>query len=299
MPKKKTSGAFDPQQGPLYFLAGNGPSVLAAGEMHPAILIALDGLMSEDAERILVQLLDSGVQVMIDSGVFSLCSTHSKLTGMPLPEVFALHPEQVQGYDKLWKRYAYILETYGDRVWGAVEIDLGGARVSTETRERIESELGWVPIPVYHPVTDHYDYFDELLATYDRVCVGGSVSTKGPVRRRFIRDCAERARAHPDVWLHYLGVHVSELFLSLPPQGGSSDSTKWLTPVRWAPAHSAFGMLRIFAPFQKEIVYDRDLKESVRAATLGAVQSHYASHVWESWTRELIEHGLREPLCPE
>ena len=58
--------------------------------------------------------------------------------------------------------------------------------------------LGLKPIPVYHPLLDGWDYFDELAAQYDRICFGNIVQAPAATRIRLLHTLWERHRRYPD-----------------------------------------------------------------------------------------------------
>lgn len=88
------------------------------------------------------------------------------------------------------------------------------------------------PIPVYHPLNDGWDYFDELASEYDRICVGNIVQASTYMRTRLLATLAERMRDYPKLWIHILGLTPSTLMNAYPMQ--SADSSAWLSSVRWS-----------------------------------------------------------------
>ena len=104
---------------------------------------------------------------------------------------------------------------YGSRLWGYIELDQGGAVHKRRTRTALE-QAGLAPIPVYHPFNDGWDYFDELCARYDRICVGNVVQAPRAIRCRIFATVWERQRAYPDVWIHYLGVTPTPTQIAYP-----------------------------------------------------------------------------------
>lgn len=291
---KQTSGAFDRSSGPIYF-ASSSLETLLTGRVHNG-LVAVDACMSDKAEQALVELMGQTDNVLLDSGVFGTCAAHARKTGTPLYKVFALPPAEVQGFAKLWDRYAYLVATYGDRLWGAIEIDMGGSDVKRETRARIESELGFTPIPVYHPLTDPYDYFDELASSYDRIAVGGVSSGGAKQRYQTVVRIYMRARAYPHLWVHALGVNRHPVLLAASP--GSSDASVWIRNLRWKP-HCSAVLLQDFDDLADELRYDySDPTSRGMATVLAGAQTYFAQAVWDRWRHELAENELGgEALC--
>ena len=79
-----------------------------------------------------------------------------------------------------------------------------GAEVATATPAHAE---GLAPMPVYHPLNDGWDYYDELAGSHDRVCIGNLVqATKQDVF--FFGTPAGDDRfstEHLPVWADHLG----------------------------------------------------------------------------------------------
>lgn len=97
--------------------------------------------------------------------------------------------------------------------------------------------MGLRPIPVYHPLVDGWDYFDELAEQYDRICFANLVQANNYTRARLMATCYERRRKYPHLWIHLLGVTPNEWFNAIAPQ--SSDSSTWLAGLRWSQGNSA------------------------------------------------------------
>ncbi|MFJ1706826.1 hypothetical protein [Kitasatospora sp. NPDC088346] len=229
-------GTFDPAERPIYFTAGGGE--YNAG---PYVLTAVNELMGDAEERRLRGLLDAGNRVLLDSGIFWLTNRHRRAHGVSMDEVLALPPENIDGFEELRERYVYLARTYEDRLWGYIELDQGGLVHKRAQRASLQ-ELGLSPIPVYHPLVDGWDYFDELASQYDRICVGNIVQASAPVRLRILHTLWERRRAYPHLWMHALGLTANEWCLPLAPD--SCDSSSWLAPLRWNHQRIETAMLR-------------------------------------------------------
>lgn len=251
--KRTGGGTFDPSDRFVYFLAcAPGKSSEYARAVHPNILIAANVLQGDTQRAFLDESLAApGVRVFLDSGVFSLASEHARKHKLTISEAIALPPEQLDGFAALWATYIALLDTYADRLWGYVELDLGGAAVKRQTRAKIEA-LGFTPIPVYHPLADGWDYFDELAQTYDRICVGNIVGADVATRTRIAATMWERHRAYPDLWIHLLGYTPDEKLNAFPCD--STDSSKWLAGRRFDGVNERID-LRSFSRVEQHMKY--------------------------------------------
>lgn len=222
--KRTGGGLFDPTEKGIMFAAG------AASSLPRRYLVAVNDLYGEGGDRVLESLLDRGHTVLLDSGIFNLTNEHMGATGVTMDEALRLAPDEITGFDRLFDRYVEIATKYGDRLWGYIELDQGGAENKRRTRARLES-LGLTPMPVYHPLVDGWDYFDELARGYDRMCMGNVVQASQHVRERLVHTLWERHRAYPDLWVHVLGLTVNEWCAPCPPD--SCDSSTWVTGLRY------------------------------------------------------------------
>lgn len=68
-------------------------------------------------------------------------------TGLTLTDVLRLPPQEVDGYPALRDLYYDVAARYRDRLWGVIELDLGGPGGMTATRAMIERDTGINPIP--------------------------------------------------------------------------------------------------------------------------------------------------------
>lgn len=237
-----SGGRYDPAEEFSYFLA-TGPTrateaeeALGSENVHPYmnILVAVNELDSprllDHVERLLD---DDGRRVLLDSGIFNLTMMHARSHGMTMDEALTMAPDEVDGFSELYDRYCEIAVKFSDRVWGMIELDLGGAEVKPETRARIMRDTGIVPIPVVHPLLDGWEYYDNTAESFDRICVGNLVKAVGAARTQLIHGISERQRTkHPDTWHHLLGVTPSQLTSAVPVYG-SCDSSSWLAGARW------------------------------------------------------------------
>lgn len=247
--KRTGGGAFDPADRHVYFAAGS-------SQVYPRhALLAVNDLMTTGQEKDLVRLLDSGHRVFLDSGVFWLTNRHARAHGTSMDEALALPPEDVDGFGELYARYTDLVTRYGDRLWGYTELDQGGRDNKRRTRARLEAE-GLAPIPVYHPLNDGWDYFDELATSYDRICFGNIVQATKPVRLRLLHTLWERRRQYPHLWIHALGLTANEWCLPLPPD--SCDSSAWVVPLRYNHVPTETSLMRAAGDLVPGFQYDRD-----------------------------------------
>lgn len=238
--KATTGGTFDPDAPHAYFLAGNLASLI--DNPHPNVLVAVNEVRGARELEDLDRLLDSGKRVMIDSGIFNLAMSHARAHDVSMDVALSLAPEEIDGFPELWEDYGRVVQHCGERLWGAVELDQGGVANKPRTRKRIEDEFGIVPMPVYHPFLDGWDYYDDLAKGYDRLCFGNIVKASPPVRLRLAYTAAERSKAYPYLWTHLLGMTPNQNLLAMPYRG-SCDSSSWLAAVRWQPNWKGSTML--------------------------------------------------------
>lgn len=238
-PRRTGGGLFDPDDRGHFFLAAQvtgGPNCATVIDpQHRHILVATDTLTNPTRLALLEQLIAEGRKVLLDSGVFAFANDHARKTGISPAKAWATPPDQMPGFDKLWDRFINLARTYGDNLWGYIEIDLGGVDSKRRLRTRLE-DLGLAPIPVYHPLYDGWDYFDELATTYDRVAWANltGANLRRNTRVRLLQTAWERHRRHPDLWLHLLGLSPNEWapgYLA----GDSSDSSSWNHGLRYGP----------------------------------------------------------------
>lgn len=275
--KRTAGGKFDPAAPFTYFVAGHAPN--SAEEEHPNVLLAVNELTSRSHLDRLDRLCDSH-KVMLDSGIFNLAMNHARAHSVTHDVALSLAPEEIDGFEELWDRYAMVANRFADRLWGVVELDQGGLANKPRTRQRIETELGFVPMPVYHPLLDGWDYYDELAAGYDRICFGNLVNANAGVRIRLIHAASERARKYPHLWTHLLGVFPNQNVLALPLRG-SCDSSTWLQSVRWPFAWRAISLNKTVSPYVPGLWYTQQVREEYTTAAL--ITAHNAT---------FMQHGL-------
>lgn len=237
--KATGGGRFDPNERGVYFVAGGRP-------IHcPYVLVATNDLMTDGAVRTeLVPHLERGAKVLLDSGIFFITQRHKRAhPGMSMDDALALPPDRIDGFAELYERYVYLARTFGDDLWGYAELDQGGKENKRVTRAKLE-DLGLAPMPVYHPLNDGWDYFDELASTYDRMCFGNMVQAHTRTRVRLLMTLWERHRDYPDLWVHVLGATPNEHTMAMPFD--SSDSSTWTVPLRWPWGPMTYAGLKTF-----------------------------------------------------
>lgn len=232
--KRTGGGAFDPlMQGLHFFATGLQWHLRVSPAGHKSYLVAVNHISEgSNGERELEELLSiPNVRVFLDSGIFTLCADHARKHNLQLEEVFGFQPEQIEGYDKLKNRYLDLIVKYQDRLWGFVELDMGG----TETKIRVRTELerrGIRPIPVFHPMHDSWQYYEQLITEYDRICVGNIVNASPKTRAMVLTEAAIRKkRTGSNCFIHILGSSANALITSLRFE--SCDSSSWNSRLRF------------------------------------------------------------------
>jgi hypothetical protein len=268
-PRRKATGGgrFDPDEDLIYFLAGHNIAEIA--ETHIWNLVAVDQLTSGPGTdfhttqgRDLTELevrLNAGNLVLLDSGIFGLAQRHrQKHPDMALHDVLSLPPEAIEGFDWLWDTYVTIARRFESDLWGYIELDQGGPENKRRMRRRLE-KLGLRPMPVYHPINDGWDYFDELAREYDRIAVGNVVHANLNQRRHLCATLWERRRRYPHLWIHLLGFTLNEVVTVYPTS--SCDSSSWVYAIRYGAQNSpgAHAMGDAFGKFTTGLSYDPDL----------------------------------------
>jgi hypothetical protein len=233
--KATGGGTFDPHGKGVYFLA-------AAPETHHKMreqighkvhycLTAMNEIKSVSAEAKLVNVMDTGGSVFLDSGVFNLAMGHARAHNIHMDEALSLPPEEVDGFNDLLIRYVNFAQAHEDKLWGYVELDQGGRERKIETRARLEDEFGLSPIPVFHPVNDGWEYFDYLASRYDRICVGNIVKASPKYRDLLLYEIHRRWVNYPHLWIHVLGLSPNHRANTY--RFSSCDSSSWVSALRW------------------------------------------------------------------
>lgn len=289
-------GRFDPNDRRVYFPATfpdmfTDDNVLGGAwlaERHPHVLVATNDI---DEPAQLGALIDAGYSVFLDSGVFWLTNRHKRKHGITMDEALQLPPDAIDGFDELFDRYVNLCKTFEADLWGYVELDQGGMENKRRTRERLH-DLGFNPVPVYHPLNDGWDYFDELATNYDRLCFGNIVQADVFARERLLLAAWERHRQYPDLWIHLLGLTPNQHLHAAWPD--SCDSSSWLGLVRWPSGARDKSMLRSIAGgFDPEFAYQMGDKDQwAKAIRACAVYAVAMQRTWRHW-RDECEEVLR------
>lgn len=223
-PRWRTQGNWSLDERPVMYGAGSSPS------RPEYYLVAVNDLYGDGGDVFIEGLIAAGHRVLLDSGIFNLTNEHKRATGCTMDEALSLAPDEITGFDRLFDRYVELAKRWGDQLWGYIELDQGGAVNKRKTRARLH-DLGLDPIPVYHPLNDGWEYFDELASEHARMCLGNIVQADAPTRLRLLHTLWERHRAYPDLWVHVLGLTLNETCLPFAPD--SCDSSTWLSGLRW------------------------------------------------------------------
>lgn len=299
----QTAGAFDRTDAPIYFLPANAGWIgVVAADQHPYVLIAMNELQSEKGVGFFRDMIANGTKVFIDSGIFNLAMSHAREHGVTMDSALSMSPDEIDGFHDLYDRYVALIREYGDKVWGYVELDQGGIHNKRKTRAKLEA-MGFRPIPVYHPINDGWDYFDELAEKYDRICVGNLVKAAPPLRRRLLATMYERRQKYPHLWIHLLGVTATEIVSAYPQQ--SCDSSSWLAGVRWSSSDHDTVSLRRFDSLPEDFTYvfgvgdsdtDIDSPGHMKAVAFAAMRAAMRQRNWRNMMGGLAAQDM-DPRC--
>jgi hypothetical protein len=285
---KHTAGRWNPSDPPLYFLASNYERLSRATQSFPNVLIAVNEATSARGRQFLIDAPAAGKRLFIDSGVFNLTNEHARAHDVSMDVALGLAPDEIDGFDDLFASYCEIVREHGNDSWGYIEIDQGGRDNKIATRAKLE-KMGFAPIPVYHPLNDGWDYFDELAQQYDRICFGNIVQADRETRKRLIATAWERRRKYPHLWIHLLGMTPNELLHAYP--ASSADSSGWLWVTRWAPSfrqrvcgHAQFPMPDFLATRAHE---EADNGGMHKASLLGSYDADITARNWIAHLREM------------
>lgn len=291
MKRKPTGGGlFKPDASPLYFLASTS-NCHHGIKVHKHMLMAVNEMMTARSLTILKRLMDAGVEVLIDSGVFGAATAHSRAHGITLNDARALPPEQIDGYPELRARYIEIVKTFEHRLWGYIEMDFGDEKQKKKVRAELEAE-GLRPIPVFHPATDRAEYFDELVEQYERIAIGSIVRLPLPGRRRLYAGIAKRMEGKPKTWIHLLGMTPHPVLLAYPQ--ASCDSSSWIALAKFAKNEVNTALAPLAEVDNLQHVAGNEAGEgeentNEKAMQVGALAAQYEERIWRD-----IAHRFRE-----
>ena len=301
----KTGGNWDKDDRHILWLAANS-GALEKGNIpntHDYFLIAVNELRSEREMDIVEEYIDKGSKVLLDSGIFWLTNKHKRAHNITMDEALSLAPTEIDGWDWLWNNYQKVNKRLGDKVWGYMELDQGGAHNKRITRSKLH-DLGINPIPVYHPLNDGDEYFYELAENYDRMCLGNIVQANSSTRLRLLHMLYEKHRKFPDLWVHVLGMNSSEVFHALGID--SADASTWLSPIRWGtfPHQSLLKADAEDLPFDMRPTYSGaenrvlGVNDESRILQMSALSIAHAQRGWRHYANRLREE-TDLPLYPQ
>jgi hypothetical protein len=289
-------GTFNPLEENVYFIASNADRMEWGYPAHTHLLLAVNELDSPGSMEFFKRAVnDPTKRVFLDSGVFNLAMTFAKKHHVSHDVALSTAPDEIDGFKELFEKYVDLVRTYGDKLWGYIEIDQGGRDNKIKTRAKLEA-LGLRPIPVYHPLSDGWDYFDYLAERYDRICFGNLVKAVGPSRLRLLATAWERHRKYPHLWIHLLGLTPNQWLNALPINSG--DSSSWLAPVRW-PAFNMSSDGCVFSELGPAYRSPLGTKAgepngSGKAARLSAYVSHMNMLTWRRHMNALADLGCQK-----
>lgn len=293
---RHTAGHWQRADSPIFFLASSPHILFNAASVHKHMLVAVNELMNSDSQQqSFHKLLDADVNILMDSGVYGLASAYATLNNINPNVVRQMPAEEIPGFEPLLASYKNLVSRYADRLWGYIEMDWGTAEQKATRRATLEA-IGLAPIPVYHPIWDPMDYFDELAQNYDRICIGNTASSDNVTRLRLIATAVQRRQKYPHLWMHMLGVTPSEWCAAYAFD--SCDSSAWLSGVRWQNPNVARAMLKGFSKMQRGLVYQLGNHDDASAGGGAAVRAYgYDAHMnamnWRAMCRQPLLHASR------
>jgi hypothetical protein len=221
-----TEGKWSSNECPLYFAAGY---VTRFQDIFgvKALNIIPSVYDIRDAEQL--REFDGLKRILLDSGVFTLASNYARKLNIPKYAAFSLKISEIPEFQKLFDKYVSLVKECRDMLWGYIEIDIGGRESKKETTKKL-LDLGLRPIPVFHPVTDGWEYFYELAENYDRISMSTTEIARS-ITLRIIQKVWELSRKYPKLWIHILGITPGSLITSYPFQ--SYDSSSWMSPIMY------------------------------------------------------------------
>jgi len=236
----------------VYFLAAGISDGEIVAKEYGAILVPITSIKSKADLARVRGWIASGVKVLLDSGVFELCSAHARDNGIQLTEALGLPPEQVDGFAGLLDHYTRVGKELSGEAFALVEIDLGGKVRKRETRASLEA-MGLKIAPVFHPILDGWEYLDELAETHSIIMCGNMVDANRADRCGALSRMLEWKGRHPGVWLHLLGVTPSPMSVALPID--SCDSSAWASAIRWFSGWQEFALGGSVGRFGRDMAY--------------------------------------------
>lgn len=230
-PVGTTDGNWTMADSPAYFAAVVSAHFPAVSEVNQYLLVTAPDIEGTGKVDTCETYCRNGGRLMVDSGIFGIAMAAAERRGVSHNEGLNTPPDQIEGWQEFVASWSRCIDRLRHLCWGYVEIDLGGTEQKRRTRAMLE-EQGYRPIPVVHPLTDGWDYFEELASTYDRLCIGNLVKSDHATRIELLRGVAERRRGRRVQWIHALGVTPSPQWLGVRTE--SCDSTAHGSHLRWA-----------------------------------------------------------------
>lgn len=237
----------------LYFIAETSGWTLEKANIEIYLdnyLRAINAVSGENDVQRIKDHIDLGKNVLIDSGIFDLAKKFSIEKDISLTEAFKINPEEFEGFEKLFDKYVQIIRPLKDRLWGYIELDIGGEKNKTRIRKKL-NDLGLDPIPVYHFLSDSEEYFDYLGENYNRICVGNLAQSDHKTRINALCKIEKRRKKYTDLFIHYLGLSLSPYCFMF--QIDSCDSSEFSAPVRWNTIKIR-SLLNSFSELSKEYI---------------------------------------------
>jgi len=294
----KTGGSWDSSDRPIWFAAVIEYQVELYKPYYDYLLVAVNELGNAKRSgfrEAVAEAINEGKRVFIDSGIFNLTQRHAEKHGITMDQALGTAPDDIDGFDELFALYCNVMSELGDSAWGYIEMDQGGRENKIKTRKRLEA-LGFNPVPVYHPLNDGWDYFDELASTYDRICVGNVVQADTETRKRIIATIYERCREYPDLWVHLLGLTPNPWMNAYPL--ASCDSSTLSSGVRWGNSKSeTSAALEPISELPRGYIYDRGADPHGatgwdRANRLSGCTASFTLNNWRGLVKDYKEAGL-------
>ena len=117
---KQTAGSWKPNDRAAYFQAISN-SDISTLKYTTWVLIAVNELKGAKADG-LAKLFDNGYRVLLDSGVYNLAADHARKNKITHDAALMTPVKQLHGFDKLMSNWKRIVDNYGDKLWGYIEL---------------------------------------------------------------------------------------------------------------------------------------------------------------------------------
>lgn len=221
---QETHGVWHISEANVFFSAIVMSHFKIVKDLNSWLLLSVpDICMSPDGVELVKAYSKGGSNLLIDSGIFGLAATAAKAKGISHVEGLMTPPTEIVGWDKFIGNWKSLISEVKNNCWGYIEIDLGGTKQKIETRKMLEAD-GFKPIPVIHPMSDGWDYFDEMANKYDRLAIGNLVQSNARTRYHILKTVHQRRQGKGVKWIHALGITASPLWLSAPTESCDSSA---------------------------------------------------------------------------